>query len=133
MTKRRMLARLVAVAAFSWVGLSAQNVSVINTHSPRTRPPEGDSIRPFRIKVSKGALTDLRRRLAATRWPDQETVNDRSQGVQLGTLKELVTYWQTTYSWGRAKAKLNAFPQFITTIDGVEIHFIHVRSRHANS
>jgi hypothetical protein len=76
---------------------------------------------------------DLRRRLAATRWPDQETVADRSQGVQMTTMKELVRYWQTDHDWRKAEAKLNALPQFVTTIDGVDIHFIHVRSRHPNA
>jgi pimeloyl-ACP methyl ester carboxylesterase len=75
-------------------------------------------------------VDDLRRRLASTRWPDQETVSDRSQGVQLQTMKALVTYWQNTYDWRKAEARLNSLPQFVTTIDGVDIHFIHVRSRH---
>ena len=76
---------------------------------------------------------DLRRRIAATRWPDRETVNDRSQGIQLAKLQELVRYWGTEYDWRKAEAKLNAFPQFVTEIDGLDIHFIHVRSRHANA
>jgi hypothetical protein len=71
--------------------------------------------------------------LAATRWPDQETVSDRSQGVQLATMKELIRYWQTDHDWRKAEAKLHALPQFVTTIDGVDIHFIHVRSRHPNA
>jgi pimeloyl-ACP methyl ester carboxylesterase len=91
------------------------------------------AIRPFRISVSEGALTDLRRRLAATRWPTKELVEDRSQGVQLATLRELARYWSTEYDWRRCEARLNALPQFTTEIDGVEIHFIHVRSRHANA
>jgi pimeloyl-ACP methyl ester carboxylesterase len=93
----------------------------------------GDAIRPFRIKVSERDLDDLRRRIAATRWPDHETVNDQSQGAQLAKLQELVRYWGTTYDWRKTEAKLNALPQFITTIDGVDIHFIHVRSRHPNA
>jgi pimeloyl-ACP methyl ester carboxylesterase len=93
----------------------------------------GDAIRPFRVEVPEEALVDLRRRLAATRWPDQETVTDRSQGVQLATMKELLRYWQTDYDWRKAEAKLNALPQFVTAIDGVDIHFIHVRSRHPNA
>jgi hypothetical protein len=79
------------------------------------------------------ALVDLRRRIAATRWPDRETVNDRSQGVQLANIQELVRYWGTDYDWRQAEARLNAWPQFMTTIDGVDIHFIHVRSRHPNA
>ena len=93
----------------------------------------GDAIRPFRINVPEQDLGDLRRRIAATRWPDHETVNDQSQGAQIAKLQELVRYWGTTYDWRKTEAKLNALPQFITTIDGVDIHFIHVRSRHPNA
>jgi len=92
-----------------------------------------DAIRPFRINVPEEDLVDLRRRVLATRWPDRETVNDRSQGVQLAKFQELVRYWGTDYDWRKAEAKLNALPQFITTIDDVDIHFIHVRSRHPNA
>jgi pimeloyl-ACP methyl ester carboxylesterase len=94
---------------------------------------EDKTIRTFRVNVPQGTLDDLRRRLAATRWPDQETVADQSQGVQLATMKELVRYWQTDYDWRKAEARLNALPQFITAIDGVDIHFIHVRPRHPNA
>jgi pimeloyl-ACP methyl ester carboxylesterase len=94
---------------------------------------EDTAIRPFRAAVPDEALADLRRRLAATRWPEQETVADRSQGVRLATMKELVRYWGTDYDWRKAEAKLNALPQFMTTIDGVDIHFIHVRSPHPNA
>jgi pimeloyl-ACP methyl ester carboxylesterase len=94
---------------------------------------KADSIRPFHVNVSEEALVDLHRRLAATRWPEQETVADRSQGVQLATVKELVRYWQTDYDWRKCEARLNALPQFVTTIDGLDIHFIHVRSKHANA
>ena len=90
-------------------------------------------IRPFQVKVPEEALVDLHKRLAATRWPDQETVADRSQGMQLANLREIVRYWQTSYDWRKAEAKLNSLPQFITTIDGIDIHFIHVRSRHPNA
>jgi pimeloyl-ACP methyl ester carboxylesterase len=92
-----------------------------------------DVIRPFHVNFPKAALDDLRRRIAATRWPEQETVADGSQGVQLATLKKLASYWQTDYDWRKVEAKLNSLPQFITTIDGVDIHFIHVKSRHANA
>ncbi len=91
------------------------------------------AIRPFRVNVPDEALADLRKRVLATRWPDKETVNDRSQGVQLAKLQELVRYWGTDYDWRKVEAKLNALPQFITTIDGLDIHFIHVRSRHPNA
>jgi pimeloyl-ACP methyl ester carboxylesterase len=93
---------------------------------------EDTAIRPFHVKVPQAALDDLRRRLAATRWPDRETVADHSQGVQLATMKELVRYWQTDYDWRKVETRLNALPQFTTNIDGVEIHFIHVRSKNPN-
>jgi pimeloyl-ACP methyl ester carboxylesterase len=94
---------------------------------------DSNAIRPFRVNVPKTALTELRRRLVATRWPTKELVKDRSQGVQLATLKELVRYWGKDYDWRKAEAKLNAFPQFVTKIDGVDIHFIHVKSHHPNA
>jgi pimeloyl-ACP methyl ester carboxylesterase len=92
-----------------------------------------DAIRPFKVDVPADAIADLRRRIAATRWPDRETVDDPSQGTQLAKLQELMRYWGTDYNWGRTQAKLNALPQFMTNIDGVDIHFIHVRSRHQNA
>src|SRR6185369_565661 len=94
--------------------------------------PEG-AIRPFRVDVPQAALDDLRHRVRATRWPDKETVPDRSQGTQLTKIRELVQYWGTNYNWRKLETKLNALPQFTTTIDGVDIHFIHVRSRHPNA
>jgi pimeloyl-ACP methyl ester carboxylesterase len=90
-------------------------------------------IHPFRADIPEEALTDLRRRIAATRLPTKELVEDRSQGVQLATLRELASYWTTKYDWRKCEARLNALPQFTTEIDGVEIHFIHVRSRHENA
>jgi pimeloyl-ACP methyl ester carboxylesterase len=89
-----------------------------------------EAIRPFQAHIPEESVRDLKSRLLATRWPDKETVTDKSQGAQLETLQELVRYWATDYDWRKAEAKLNAFPQFITNIDGVDIHFIHVRSRH---
>jgi pimeloyl-ACP methyl ester carboxylesterase len=89
--------------------------------------------RPFRIEVPEEELAELRRRIAAVRWPSNELVDDRSQGVQLATLQELARYWTTEYDWRRAEAKLNALSQFTTEIDGVEIHFIHVTSAHENA
>jgi len=94
---------------------------------------EDKSIRPFHINISEEQLVDLRRRINATRWPDKETVADQSQGAQLAKLQELVRYWGEGYDWRKVEAKLNALPQFITTIEGVDIHFIHVRSRHKNA
>ncbi len=90
-------------------------------------------IRSFRFNASNEALADLRRRIAATNWPTRELVPDASQGVQLTTMQELTHYWQTDYDWRKFEARLNALPQFVTTIDGVEIHFIHVRSRQPNA
>src|SRR5256885_16025641 len=101
-----------------------------------TPPPPGithPDVRPFSFTASDEALADLRRRVAAMRWPSKELVPDRSQGVQLATLQELARYWATDYDWRRAEAKLNALSQFTTEIDGLEIHFIHVRSRHENA
>jgi pimeloyl-ACP methyl ester carboxylesterase len=91
------------------------------------------SIRPFMVHIPQPALDDLRRRINNTRWPDRETVSDRSQGVPLDKLQALVRYWGTDYDWRKVESKLNALPEFMTTIDGVDIHFIHVRSRHPNA
>jgi len=88
------------------------------------------AVKPFRIETHQGALDDLRRRIQATRWPSNELVDDRSQGVQLLTLTDLARYWTTDYDWRKAEAKLNALPQFTTEIDGLEIHFVHVKSQH---
>jgi pimeloyl-ACP methyl ester carboxylesterase len=95
--------------------------------------PDAVAIRPFRVEIPEQALDDLRRRIAATRWPSKELVTDRSQGVQLATLQELARYWTTEYDWRACEARLNALPQFTTEIDGVGIHFIHVRSAHENA
>ena len=89
------------------------------------------AIRPFHVNVPEAELTELRRRINATRWPDRET--DASQGVQLATMQELARYWATEYDWRRVEARLNALPQFLTEIDGVDIHFIHVRSKHEDA
>jgi pimeloyl-ACP methyl ester carboxylesterase len=96
-------------------------------------PIDDAPIVPFRVNVPDEAVADLRRRLQATRWPDSETVADRSQGPQLAKVRELVRYWATDYDWRTGEAKLNAFPQFKTKIDGLDIHFIHVRSRHPDA
>src|SRR5829696_5667164 len=94
---------------------------------------EGVAVRPFRIDVPEEDLADLRRRILATRWPSKELVKDRSQGVQLEALQELARYWATEYDWRRCEARLNALPQFMTEIDGVDIHFIHVKSAHEDA
>jgi pimeloyl-ACP methyl ester carboxylesterase len=90
-------------------------------------------IRPFRVDMPEAALADLHRRIAATRWPSQELVPDRSQGVQLATIQELARYWTTDYDWRACEARLNSLPQFMTEIDGVNVHFIHVRSPHEDA
>jgi pimeloyl-ACP methyl ester carboxylesterase len=90
----------------------------------------GSAIRPFHVETGEEALTDMRRRIAATVWPDRETVPDSSQGLPLATMQELARYWATDYDWRRCEAQLNALPQFVTEIDGLDIHFVHVRSQH---
>ncbi len=93
----------------------------------------GDSIRPFTVSIPQAEIAELRRRIAATRWPDRETVTDASQGVQFATMQQLARYWGTDYDWSKCEARLQALPQFITEIDGLDIHFIQVRSKHANA
>ena len=90
-------------------------------------------IRPFHVEVPDEALDDLRRRIAATNWPEKETVADESQGVPLAMTQELARYWATDYDWRKVEARLNALPQFITEIDGLDIHFIHVKSDHEDA
>jgi pimeloyl-ACP methyl ester carboxylesterase len=92
-----------------------------------------DLIRPYHIQISEAALTDLNKRIKDTRWPDKETVNNDSQGVQLATMQKLAQYWGTDYNWRKVETKLNALPQFMTTIDGLDIYFIHVRSKEKNA
>src|SRR5215471_9524918 len=120
-TRRAVLATAAAAGA----------ISLLPEHSALAA--DGDTIRTFRIDVPEEAIVDLRRRIAATRWPDRETVADQSQGAQLVKLQELARYWGSSYDWRKAEAKLNALPQFTTNIDGVDIHFIHVRSRLQNA
>jgi pimeloyl-ACP methyl ester carboxylesterase len=136
-----MKATLHSLVAATLTLSSAQTVPAADAAGSVTSPPranvsagaEDTTIRPFRVNVSEAELVDLRRRIAATRWPDKETVADQSQGAQLAKLQELVRYWGTDYDWRKGEAKLNAFPQFKTRIDGVDIHFIHVKSRHPNA
>jgi pimeloyl-ACP methyl ester carboxylesterase len=96
-------------------------------------PAEKSGIRPLRVNVPEAELAELRKRISATRWPDRETVTDQTQGVQLATTQALARYWATDYDWRKIEAKLNALPNFITEIDGLDIHFIHVRSKHENA
>jgi pimeloyl-ACP methyl ester carboxylesterase len=107
--------------------------SLSAAHSTVMAAPSGDTIRPFKFQASDEALADLRRRIRATNWPERETVADTAQGVQLATMQKLASYWATEYDWRKAEAKLNSYPQFITSIDGLDIHFIHVRSRQPNA
>ncbi len=119
-TRRAFLAASSAVGAIS---LLPADVAVA---------ADGDTVRPFKINVTEDQIDDLRRRILATRWPEQETVADESQGVQLATMQALAHYWATDYKWRKVEAQLNALPQFITAIDGLDIHFIHVRSNQAD-
>jgi pimeloyl-ACP methyl ester carboxylesterase len=119
--ERRRVLQMAAGAA------AAGAASLLPTHLAAATA--ADAIRPFRVSVPDEQLADLRKRLLATRWPDKETVGDGAQGAQLEKLQTLVQYWSTGYDWRKLEAKLNALPQFITEIDGVDIHFIHVRSR----
>jgi pimeloyl-ACP methyl ester carboxylesterase len=119
--RRKVLAASAAVAASS--------LFPAQTHAAAT----SDEIRPFQIDVPHGELVELRRRILATRWPERETVADDSQGVPLAMIQELAHHWATDYDWRKCEAKLNALPQFMTDIDGLDIHFIHVRSKHENA
>ena len=117
--------RLLGTAA---LGVAAAGTSTfLSQHAAAAK---NDEVRPFRADFSDDQLDDLKRRIAATRWPDAETVADDSQGVRLATIQKLARYWQTSHDWRRVEARLNALPQFVTEIDGLDIHFIHVRSRH---
>jgi pimeloyl-ACP methyl ester carboxylesterase len=99
----------------------------------RSRLESAVQIRDFHVDIANDALDDLRRRINATRWPERETVADESQGVQLATMQELAHYWGTEYDFGRLETRLNAFPHFVTAIDGLDIHFIHIRSPHEDA
>src|SRR5215217_4992644 len=124
----------ILASAVTTVGLAAMTVpGSAQEVLTSSNTPAAAAIQPFHVHVSDEAIADLRRRLQATRWPDKETVPDMSQGAQLSKLQELVRYWGTDYDWRKGEAKLNALPQFITTIDGLDIHFIHVKSRHPNA
>jgi pimeloyl-ACP methyl ester carboxylesterase len=126
---RRRTLPILSVGVVTLVVISA----VAAAQSPSAAPTDDKAIRPFHFTASKEALADMRKRIAATRWPDKETVDDQSQGVQLATMQALAKYWATDYDWRKCEAKLNALPQFITEIDGLDIHFIHVRSKHPNA
>jgi pimeloyl-ACP methyl ester carboxylesterase len=123
---------LLAVAGCARTG-PADDAETSENVDPSAKLPgaaAGDAIRPFRVNFPEEQLNELRRRIAATRWPERETVADGSQGVQLATMQKLARYWATDYDWRKVEVKLNALPQFMTEIDGLDIHFIHVRSKH---
>lgn len=127
-TNKRSIANIFAVGAFillTTTGFAQKNVEKSKTNS--------EAIRPYHISISEKAITELRERVNATRWPQKETVTDQSQGVKLAQIQGLVKYWGTDYDWHKTEAKLNALPQFITNIDGLDIQFIHVKSKHKNA
>jgi hypothetical protein len=130
MTMIRRVVFVSVAGAFALLLLSARNLA--QTVSQK-ESKDATAIRPFRFSVPEADLTDLRRRINATRWPDKEIVSDQSQGVPLATMQKLARYWGTDYDWRKCEAKLNALPQFVTEIDGVDIHFIHVRSKLPNA
>jgi len=135
-TRRSVPAASAAAGTVSLLPMhfaAAAGAGASNQGDSQMATTEADAIRPFSINVPEEDLVDLRRRIAATRWPDKETVSDSSQGIQLGNLQQLLRYWGTDYDWRKAEARLNALPQFMTEIDGLDIHFIHVRSKHPNA
>ncbi|HEX8077068.1 MAG TPA: epoxide hydrolase, partial [Chthoniobacterales bacterium] len=139
--RRRFLGAAAATVAGSQLGLlafprrlEAMTGAMTGTLTDVARQTgSGPDIRPFHVSIPEADLTDLRRRIKATRWPERETVSDESQGVQLATTQKLARYWATDYDWRKAEAKINAVPNFITEIDGLDIHFIHVRSKEKNA
>jgi hypothetical protein len=124
-------AATIAAGSLSRLALAENGPGILEVAHPKG----GDkaAIRPLRVHVPESQLVDLRTRIKATRWPERETVADATQGVQLATVQKLAHYWATNYDWRKVEARLNALPQFITEIDGLDIHYIHVRSRHANA
>lgn len=137
LTRRDFVAGSTTALSVGSLAFAASSVQAQKAHTdapggegnkPAARGRE--AIRPFRVLFPNGDLTELRRRIRATKWPSRETVDDASQGVQIATMRELARYWQTQHDWRKCEARLNAWPQFMTEIDGVDIHFIHVRSTH---
>ena len=129
MKRFEQLTRAIRIGVIAMATVTSPTLS----STPAASENGDTAIRPFRVTIPDKEIVELRGRIAATRWPTKELVGDRSQGVQLATLKELARYWSTEYDWRKAEARLNTLPQFTTKIDGVEIHFIHVRSRHENA
>ena len=130
LSRRNFLAGTASVLAAAGPAILAGPTMAETPASAAIAGDFGDRIRPFRFRAPEAALVDLRRRIAATRWPSQELVADASQGVQLATMRALAQTWHANYDWRRFEAKLDALPQFVTRIDGVDVHFIHVRSKH---
>ncbi|MGW2771714.1 alpha/beta fold hydrolase [Streptomyces olivaceoviridis] len=136
--RRGFLGLAAGAVAVTQMGLSGQAQAATSGTSPTSAAASGDAqrsaaVRPFRVRVPQKKLNELRRRVKETRWPDRETVRDRSQGAQLAKLRPLVEYWGTGYNWRKAEAKINALPQFITEIDGLDIQFAHIRSPHPDA
>jgi len=131
---RRLFCGAAAVAAASTLGLLGLSERVhAMTQVAQQMGTDGVAVRPFHVNFPESDLTELRRRINATKWPERETVTDDSQGVQLATIQALAGYWGKDYDWRKVEARLNALPQFMTGIDGLDIHFIHVRSKHDNA
>src|SRR5258708_2640733 len=132
--RRTMLAASAFAGAFSLLPTNLIAASTGSaTHKEHKMTATGDAIRSFHFEAPQEALVDLKKRVAATRWPDKETVTNASQGVQLATMQKLAQYWATEHDWRKCEAKLSAVPNFITQIDGLDIHFIRVRSKHENA
>ena len=132
--RRTLLATSISAVALT-LALPALPASAQSNRGPQVTvaAEENTAIRPFRFRATDGNLADLKRRIVATKWPDRELVSDDTQGVRLATMQKLADYWANHYDWRKVEARLDALPQFITNIDGVDIHFIHVKSRHANA
>jgi hypothetical protein len=125
--------RFLGAAATTFAAAQLGMVGPAGAQPGKSDAGDKAAIRPFSVKAPEESLTDLRRRIQATRWPERETVADASQGVQLATTQKLARYWATEYDWRTCEAKLNALPNFVTEIDGIDIHFIHFRSKHENA
>jgi pimeloyl-ACP methyl ester carboxylesterase len=134
-SRRRFFGAAAMTIAAAQLGVfGSADAAVTGPLSAQSPAGSGDAaIRPFHVGFPEAALVDLRRRINATRWPERETVSDATQGVQLATMQKLAAYWGTDYDWRKVEGRLKALPQFVTTIDGLDIHFIHVRSKHANA
>jgi pimeloyl-ACP methyl ester carboxylesterase len=123
---------LAARTAVASLAIATATIPALAGNSAASKE-DSEAIRPFHVNIPKSELTELRKRIKATKWPEQELVTDTSQGVQFATMKKLADYWANDYDWRKVEARLNALPQFVTTIDGLDIHFIHVRSKHKNA